>query len=71
MEKFLESNDPYIINIGIEKLERELAGLQCSLSVVKGKIKEREELYQKEAKKIESILKKLKTKQNEIQFQNN
>lgn len=66
MEKFLESNDPYIIIIGIEKLERELSVLQCSLSVVKGKIKEREELYQKEVKKIESILEKLRTKQNEI-----
>lgn len=66
MEKFLQSNDPYIISIGIEKLERELSGLQCSLSVVKGKIKEREELYEKEVKKIESILEKLRTKQNEI-----
>lgn len=47
MHKFLESKDPYIIIIGIEKLEREILELNRSLSVVKGKIKHREFVYKK------------------------
>lgn len=67
MEKFLAIADPYIIKIGIDKLSREVAGLEQSINVLSSaannpEAKRRIDKYTAERDRQIEILKSLKVK---------
>lgn len=67
MEKFLASADPYIVKIGIDKLSREVAGLDQSINVLSAAAKQPEakrriDKYTAERDRQIKILQSLKVK---------